>query len=71
MECRKCRGLMVQEWLPDFFEEAPAWRCLNCGSVLDRMILRNQGSVVALKKEPRGPRATASIGVRRLEPTLR
>lgn len=71
MECRKCRGLMVQEWLPDFFEETPAWRCLNCGAMLDRMILRNQGSVVTLTRERRGARATASLGAEGLEPALR
>lgn len=71
MDCRKCRGLMVQEWWADFFEEARAWRCVNCGAVLDHMILRNQGSVVALKKEARGPRLSTNIGARRLEPAIR
>ncbi len=71
MECRKCRGLMVQDWWADFFEETRAWRCLNCGAMLDRMILHNQGAVVALKKEPRGPRAVARVRTRRLEPAIR
>nr|MBI3613883.1 hypothetical protein [Nitrospirota bacterium] len=66
MECHKCRGLMVQEWWADFFEETRAWRCLNCGAMLDRMILHNQGTSVALKKEARGPRAAASIGTKGL-----
>ncbi|MFM8551555.1 MAG: hypothetical protein ACKOCD_04455 [Nitrospiraceae bacterium] len=71
MECRKCRGLMVSERWDDFFEEARAWRCVNCGSLLDRLILRNRNAAVTLKKEPRGPRAAASNGGKRLEPALR
>ena len=41
MECRKCRGLMVEEWLADELDEAYVWRCVNCGSVMDQMIERN------------------------------
>jgi uncharacterized Zn finger protein len=41
MECRKCRGLMIEEWLADELDEAYVWRCVNCGSVMDRMIERN------------------------------
>lgn len=70
MECRKCRGLMVQEWWADYFEDQLAWRCLNCGSVLDRLILRNRNAAVTLKKEPRGPRAVTGIGGKRFESAL-
>jgi len=44
MECSKCRGFMVEEWVPDFSpEEEFAWRCVNCGLIVDPTISRNQG----------------------------
>jgi hypothetical protein len=46
MECSKCRGFMVEEWVPDFSpEEEFAWRCVNCGLIVDPTISRNQGLV--------------------------
>lgn len=41
MECRKCRGLMIEEWLADDLDEAYVWRCVNCGAVMDLLIERN------------------------------
>lgn len=43
MECRKCRGLMVEEWCADALEEAFLWKCLHCGAMEDATILHNQG----------------------------
>jgi len=35
---------MVEEWVPDFSpEEEFAWRCVNCGLIVDTTISRNQG----------------------------
>jgi len=35
---------MVEEWVPDFSpEEEFAWRCVNCGLIVDPTISRNQG----------------------------
>ena len=44
MECAKCRGLMVEEKLLDFFlnNDGTTWKCLNCGCVTDATILENQ-----------------------------
>ena len=42
MECRKCHGFMVPEWIPDFSLEESAWRCVNCGLIVDPTISRNQ-----------------------------
>jgi len=34
---------MVEEWVPDFSpEEESAWRCVNCGLIVDPTISRNQ-----------------------------
>jgi len=42
MECRKCHGLMVEEWLTDELDEAYVWRCVNCGACVDHTIERNR-----------------------------
>lgn len=41
MECGKCRGLMIEEWMADELDEAYVWRCVNCGAMMDPMIQRN------------------------------
>ncbi len=46
MECWKCNGLTVKEWLADELDEAYVWRCLNCGSVTDETIQRNRKPAV-------------------------
>ena len=43
MECRKCHGFMVEEWVSDYLPEEFAWRCVNCGLIVDTTISRNQG----------------------------
>jgi len=42
MRCPKCDGLMYQERLSDFFIIFHAWKCVNCGALMDRTILSNQ-----------------------------
>ncbi|MGH7255063.1 MAG: hypothetical protein ACREI3_04730, partial [Nitrospirales bacterium] len=43
MECRKCQGLMVEEWCADDLDDAFIWKCVNCGAMVDPIILRNRG----------------------------
>ena len=31
MECPKCHGTVVREWVPEAVEEEYQLRCLNCG----------------------------------------
>ncbi len=43
MTCRRCNGLMVRERYDDLElgsagYEVFAWRCLNCGEILDPVI---------------------------------
>jgi hypothetical protein len=43
MTCQRCAGLMVQERYDDLESgsagyEVSAWRCLNCGAVVDSVI---------------------------------
>ena len=44
MTCGRCKGLMVDEWRPDFCPETFVWRCINCGSVTDPLIEQNRRS---------------------------
>lgn len=31
MDCPKCKGLAMCEWVSEALEEEYQWRCLNCG----------------------------------------
>lgn len=42
MTCPKCSGMMYSERLSDFFLTFYAWKCVNCGSIVDHTILENQ-----------------------------
>ncbi len=47
MHCRRCNGQMVRERLLDFNDDSgnlycDAWRCLNCGSIVDLLILQHR-----------------------------
>lgn len=54
MTCGRCKGLMVNEWRPDFSPETYIWRCINCGSIVDPLIEQNRklkGSAEAILVE--------------------
>ena len=45
--CKRCGGLMVKEHCTDLFDETgrmdfPALRCLQCGNLVDAVILLNR-----------------------------
>jgi len=42
MECAKCKGLMISERFSDYFFTCYAWKCLNCGAVVDPTIAQNR-----------------------------
>ena len=47
MACRRCRGLTVVDHFIDMQDDRGhlwlcAWRCVNCGDVVEPGILRNQ-----------------------------
>ena len=42
MECPKCKGLMGLERFSDFFLVFYAWKCINCGAIVDSTITHNQ-----------------------------
>jgi len=49
MECPKCNGLMMLERFSDFFLVFYAWKCVNCGALIDRTISNNRRSSLATK----------------------
>lgn len=42
--CPRCSGLMVAEWCEDL-SDYTAQRCVQCGEVIDPVILRNRGAL--------------------------
>jgi hypothetical protein len=42
MNCRRCKGLMTLERFSDFFLVFYAWKCINCGAIVDQTITENQ-----------------------------
>lgn len=49
MGCPKCKGLMMLERFSDFFLVFYAWKCINCGAVIDRTIANNRRTSLAAK----------------------
>lgn len=44
MECLRCRGFMVREWLSDILNVSYSWKCINCGAIVDTIITENRRS---------------------------
>ena len=57
MDCPKCNGLMMLERFSDFFLVFYAWKCLNCGAIIDRTISQNRKASLAAKAEKDVPAA--------------
>ncbi len=49
MECPKCRGFMHLERMSDFFLVFYAWKCINCGALIDKTIASNRRKCMAPK----------------------
>ena len=41
MDCPRCQGLMCLERLCDMGDISYAWKCINCGALVDRIIMQN------------------------------
>lgn len=50
MECPKCKGTMLLERFSDFFLAFYAWKCLNCGAIIDRTISKNRRKSLAARE---------------------
>lgn len=42
MTCLKCGGLMTRERVSDLFDPCVLWRCIQCGLMVDWLVLRNR-----------------------------
>jgi hypothetical protein len=60
MDCPKCKGLMMMERFSDFFLIFYAWKCINCGSIVDRTIAANKRKSLADHEQQ--PIPTRSLG---------
>lgn len=47
MKCARCKGLMTMERFSDFFLVFYAWKCINCGAIIDQTISVNRQKSVA------------------------
>jgi len=50
MGCPKCKGTMMLERFSDFFLVFYAWKCINCGAVIDRTISNNRRKSLTARK---------------------
>ena len=42
MTCQKCKVLMVEEQQPELSSKAVVHRCINCGFILDPLMMQNR-----------------------------
>jgi hypothetical protein len=42
MRCQKCKGLMIEERQPELSPNLVIHRCINCGLILDPLMLQNR-----------------------------
>jgi hypothetical protein len=59
MDCQKCKGLMMLGRFSDFFLVFYAWKCFNCGAIIDRTIFNNRRNSLAAKTTKEVEAATA------------
>jgi PHP family Zn ribbon phosphoesterase len=50
MKCPKCTGIMMLERFSDFFLVFYAWKCINCGGMIDRTIANNRRKSLAARE---------------------
>jgi uncharacterized Zn finger protein len=51
MRCPRCNGAMVYERFQDMLDMFYAWRCLNCGEIMDSVVVRNRGAAGKSQKK--------------------
>jgi PHP family Zn ribbon phosphoesterase len=47
IDCPKCKGMMDLERFSDFFLVFYAWKCINCGAIIDKTICDNRRKSLA------------------------
>ncbi|MCL1925623.1 MAG: hypothetical protein FWF95_00610 [Syntrophorhabdaceae bacterium] len=54
MKCDRCGGSMIFERFQATMEIFYAWRCVNCGDIMDPVVQKNRELVMAQKKQAAG-----------------
>ncbi|GAB4231063.1 MAG: hypothetical protein OHK0028_05840 [Deltaproteobacteria bacterium] len=54
VQCPRCKGAMVFERFQDMLDLFYAWRCLNCGEIVDPVVSRNREPAGKTKKKAVG-----------------
>ena len=54
MKCLRCGGAMVFERFQATVEIFYAWRCVNCGDIMDQVVAKNRELDQAQKKQAVG-----------------
>ena len=54
IRCPRCNGAMVYERFQDMLDLFFAWRCLNCGEIVDPVVARNREPEKNRKKRAAG-----------------
>jgi len=49
MKCARCGGAMIFERFQATMEIFYAWRCVNCGDIMDQVVQKNRELVMAQK----------------------
>ena len=70
MICRRCAGLMQKDALSNHLNDSGelwivVWRCINCGEILDSLIVRNRKFMPKPSYDKSRMRITKGIAVRR------
>jgi len=50
-KCARCGGAMIFERFQVSMEIFYAWRCLNCGDIMDSVVQKNRELVMSQKKQ--------------------
>ena len=54
MKCARCGGAMHFERFLAFVETFHAWRCINCGEIMDPVVQKNRALINAQKRQEAG-----------------
>lgn len=50
MTCQKCKGLMIEERQPELSPSLIVHRCINCGLIVDPLLLENRRNHLSEKQ---------------------
>jgi len=63
MKCARCDGAMIFERFQATMEIFYAWRCVNCGDIMDQVVQKNRELVMAQKRQAAGENGCAHSAI--------